>query len=338
MQKKLNSGEKKGGTFSFFSQVLGELTSFALIFFLGIISLVFVFLVLFSSINNHIILSSFGLALTLGLIYVISASTKAANNYEKKRVKLCENLKEAQSIFSKMNWGFKLFLNDLIQYNILKLITFSIVILYVYTFLLIEVGSLEEETVIDIQNLNINIGFLLMTLGFSIYSLFFDIKNSKLHNTSIGANTIFFIGVIEFYKKILIFFTGIFGGKEAFVAAKNIDELTPIEAVFNMEFYDLGKLILSGSFPFEYEKTYSYSIFNHLGGVWFILIYLILPLLLLIFSSFHLMNAKKGIKPPLPLNSLYSSYYLSILLIIIMPGYICWNEGWIQNLFSVLNN
>ena len=257
--------------------------------FLGeVIALIILFplLILISSIligllvNNHEdiwLISIVGCFAILFWLTIIAIFTWYTNKYEKNTEYVVEAMKSEKNIVGQLSHSPKLFGYYLLKTNSLKVTAAAVVCIFLYDYILLEVGSNDWDMVFSTENYKS--GYTLLFLGLTFLSMTSDIKSSNLNKTSKGGIIIYFIGALVFFKSFMVYLVGLFGSKEAFAAIKNYNDVTPMNFVFYLE--DLSQVLsalLGVSPPLKFTDSYAGILFHELNIVWFAMIFCIIPL------------------------------------------------------------
>ena len=201
-----------------------------------------------------------------------------------------------------------------------KLASLNILFAHIFTKLLLDSGTGELASYFMFSNWDYGF-FLLIILPF-LFGILSDIRNrsaNQLLTPSLSTNSLYFLGALEFFKDIVIYLTGLLGNRDSFLSIKSIDDLIPFESLnlFTTDWFNFN----------HYTQTSAYNIYAGLGLVKFSFIYLLLPILVIIFYYV----SKRSYRLLLPIDIVKSAHQVSVLMLII-PIYIGWHEDWIKSI------
>lgn len=160
----------------------------------------------------------------------------------------------------------------------------------------------------------------LYVIGAPILGKIIDYFNKN--NIETRGGIMFLLGLLQFYSSFVILSTGLLGGGAAITAIHTI-----VKEPWTLFTHDMIEV--------EYLYSFSHIIFQEIGSIWFVLVYLLIPMTLALFSYTAIQRGKMGVKTPIPVMGLYSVLAVSILFLII-GLIVSWNEGWIYRLIVII--
>lgn len=276
--------------------------------------------------ENITLLCVFGILCMAFWMFIFSKAIKKSEKLLNRKVEIENRLKRATSKFDRTWSQIELFIVNHGGQKTFKLAAVAIVSSHVFTKFLIEIGSGEFVTYFDSKNWNIVfVGFMILPFAFGIYSDINSRYRNEILNPSLSTRILYFLGVFEFFRNIIIYFTGVFGGKNAFFAVKAIDDLVPTESldIIATDWYVIN----------SYEHTNSFIIYKELGFYLFFMIYIFVPFGVILMKK----RMEKINSPSFPMSIVNPAYQVS-LLILIIPIYVGWKEEWFSKAFEYFKN
>ncbi|GJM16890.1 MAG: hypothetical protein DHS20C13_22170 [Thermodesulfobacteriota bacterium] len=311
---------------SFIQEILDTIIS--LVLFIGSYLLILVLLLFVADGSQSLrLLSGVGLlAIGIGMFFFLRA-IQAQKNFDTKERQAKNDLKNSDSLFLRTIFRIHIFLFGYGKRKLYTLAGLAVSITSIFIDFLIEIGSGEFIGYFNTEN------WTFWRIVLSIAPFFLGIiadwvkrNESEFLNTNFAAKALIFFGVLKFYPNILLFFTGLAGGNEAFLAAKNLSD------IISLEFF------LFEWIPNSYEGTNSYTLLKYLGLTYFIIFYFIIPAVIFWSTRATRKKYKDAIyyegKGETPMTFVDTAYFFS-LLVLIIPIYVGWHEGWVQMIFGL---
>lgn len=234
---------------------------------------------------------------------------------------------------SKGSFSFQKKINDFKKGKVFTLISLTIAAAYFFSNSFEETASGDFDQIIT--QTNISLKDFLMPFAILIMGTLTDIFRTDLKSTTASGKSVPFIlllGAIEFFSSILVFITGIVGGKTPLSAGENIKSffLPPwdgfwIDGLFSFSWY-----------PSEYTETSIHHLYHNLSSQAFTILYVAIPLLLFYWTHGLLKRKENmGIIPKWPEELLESTRRVCVVILFFVV-YVGWHEGWLGEAYHYL--
>jgi hypothetical protein len=310
--------------FNLLGNIVTEILNTIVSIVFAIIAYVLIVILIFFSISNSqsvTFLCCFGLVWIVLCMYLFVRFVKQSISFNE-RIRYLDSIKDKKlDTFSNYLFQIDRFFARYGGTKAFKLASLTIIFAHTFTILLIESGSGELASYFDIQKWSSGFwGFVIIPFLIGMYLDVSSRITNEVLNPSLSARSLYFLGAFEFFSNIVIYLTGIVGGKESFISVKAIDDLIPFGMLFT-KWYHFS----------SYTETNIYGIYSHLSLFEFLFIYVLLPVLV-IFSYFIYRNKDNTL---IPVSIIEPAYKVS-LLILIIPLYVAWQEGLIDKVCSYI--